>query len=198
MPTIEEKFEGLIEFYQQALEQPCLCCNGSGKKVTLGLRTVECWRCEGTGKEEEGTSLERVCGVCLGARKVDEPELKESVSDCDCDGGVLRVHRHADCVSSPLLALCMMAMKEARDGGDFATADQILEYAVRYIQDKVVSELEFANEHPEAKEQMVQMFQKMTDFKPAERLSLVGGALSQEELDELLAEESKARGEIKP
>lgn len=148
MPTLEERLEGLIAFYQRELELPCYMCDGSGKRG--GLR------------------------------------------DCDCDRGVMRVDRHADIVSAPLLASCIVMMHEARTNEDFATADLVLNWAVNYVLAKAARELESVKDDPEAQERLASMLKKMMDVSPVELgTKLVGGALSQEEIDKLLGEKTE-------
>lgn len=196
MPTIEGKFESLIAFFQETLAQPCLQCEGRGRRVRLEISTVECTRCEGTGRRELGKDFVRVCVFCDGTGQTEEAD--EVVGDCDCEEGVLRVHRNADVIAAPLLASCVVTMYDAREGGDFATADLVLEWAVRYVSEKVKAELEHAQDNPEAREALVSMVKNLADSKPVELgTKLVGGALSQEELDDLLADGPHERNETK-
>ena len=188
MATIVDVLENSVRMLQRELEAKCCMCEGSGKRMDYQLVEIDCPHCDGSGRRGRGTSFSIVCPLCEGSCKTQKG--KEVEVDCDCDGGIVRVGRHAAPVASGALAGCVIEMSKAREAAEFGTLNAILDWAYVYVMEVVAEELKQAKANPQYAERTraaiqrgIQGFEdEHTDCK------LVGGALTQEELDKLLDE----------
>lgn len=190
MPTEAERMEYLIGVLQHGMEQECWQCEGSGTRTEVQLVTSECPSCGGSGRVGEGNTFSMICSLCDGGGETKRPEEVEL--DCDCDGGVIRVPRNAPQIVASVLAGCVSTMYAAREAAEFGAFNEVLDYAHAYVLECLAAEAKQAEENPDFFEATKAMIEKgMEEFVPEERgTKLVGGALTQEDLDQLFGDET--------
>ena len=189
VPTIEEQFEGIVEYMQRAIESPCPDCNGTLARVAFVESRRVCNPCDGTGKWRiEGEEHE--CELCHGHGEYTLPE--PMTVPCECGDGVRHVGRYDPVVVSAVLNACISGMHTARECGDFDKTNRILDWAMGYCTAAAKEALQRVELDPGLAEEAMERFRKAGSPDPADLgTKLVGGALTQEELDRLLKEDDQ-------
>lgn len=184
MPTVAEQFEGLIEYFQRAMEQTCWACSGSRVRTYYESKPVPCPICKG-----EGTRNGVDCSLCGGSG--DWKESSNHDGPCDECGatGTKVVDRFDAGMKAAVLSAAISGAVTARESSEFARSNDILDWAHRYIVEAAVAAMQAIESDPAMLEQAKAGFAKAGKLEPKDLgVKFSGGALTPEELKDLLDE----------